>query len=448
MDNATPRNAPCPCGSGKRYKHCHGAGADASSSPFSESPFGASAGTLAATLPRALELHRAGRLVEAEALYRRALEQSPGHPDATHMLAMVRLAQGAPREALELIVRALDATAWRIDGMRTNLGFVLAALADPLPLPSRASRAPVPGACPAPRAAPASRPLVSVVVPSYNHARYVARALDSVRAQDYAPRELIIVDDGSTDDSMAAIERCLRGMPFEARLVARENRGAHAALNEGLTQATGRYVQFLNSDDALAPSRIARMVEAVHASGASWGFSGIAVVDADDRPVARTPGSRADVILGTIDRVPADGDTSLALLADNVAVSSGNIFVERELALAIGGFRDLRYNHDWDFCLRALARAQPVFVREPLYVYRLHGANTITQSEARAREEAHGVVRDYLAQATGATPLANPHAPSLATGGRAFLATVFARGMGALLDVELLRHVAHAAAAT
>ena len=86
-----------------------------------------------------------------------------------------------------------------------------------------------------------------------------------------------------------------------------------------------------------------------------------------------------------------------------------------------------------------------MFVREPLYAYRLHGANTIAESEARAREEAHAVVKEYLALATGAATLPNPRAPSLAAGGDAFLATVFSRGMAALLDVDLLRRIAQAA---
>ena len=78
-------------------------------------------------------------------------------------------------------------------------------------------------------------------------------------------------------------------MPFPAQLIARENRGAHAALNEGLSQSRGEYVQFLNSDDALAPARIARMVEEVVRNGADWGFSGT-VVDADDRPLTAHAG--------------------------------------------------------------------------------------------------------------------------------------------------------------
>lgn len=405
MDTATSRNAPCPCGSGKRYKHCHGVAAAGADHPV--------------LLAQALVEQRAGRLDAAESLYRRALEETPDNPDALHMLAVVRLAQGAPRDALGLIVRALDATGWRIDGMRTNLGLVLGALAKPR----------APEARPKPRDAQAREglPMVSVVVPSFNHGRFVERALASVRAQDYGNLELVVVDDGSTDDSVRTIERVLHDMPFPARLVARENRGAHAALNEGIAQARGTYVQFLNSDDMLAPNRVTRMVEAV----ATWGFSGIEVVDADDRPLARTHGSRADALLRAIDEIDRAETVGLALVADNVAVSSGNIFVERVLADAIGGFRAYRYNHDWDFCLRALERSEPTFVRDPLYVYRLHGANTIIESAERARQESHEPVSEYLARATSSDAL---------------LAVVFSRGMAALLPVGVLQQVARAAA--
>lgn len=419
MNTATQRNAPCPCGSGRRYKHCHGAAA--------EEPEGGG------TLERALAEQRRGRLDAAESLYRRALEETPGHPDALHMLAVVRLTRGAPRDALPLLLRALDATGWRVDDMRTNLGFVLAALVRP--------RADAPRASPPLREPRHDAPLVSVVVPSFNHGKYVERALASVRAQDYPNLELVVVDDGSTDGSVGTIEHLLPDMPFPARLLARENRGAHAALNEGIAQSRGEWVQFLNSDDALAPSRASRMVEAVSALGASWGFSGIAVVDAEDRPVPRTPGSRAELLLGSIDRLGGEGAIGPALLADNVAVSSGNLFVERALAGAIG-FRAFRYNHDWDFCLRALEVAEPAFVPEPLYVYRLHGANTIVESSERARQESREVVAAYLARAASDAPLANPLAPSLASSREAFLAIVFSRGMAALLDAGVLRRAA------
>jgi GT2 family glycosyltransferase len=424
MDTATSRNAPCPCGSGKRYKHCHGVPAD---------------GDPSSILAQALAEQRAGRLESAESLYRRVLVAAPGHADALHMLAVVRLARGDPRDALALVLRALDATGWDVDAMRTNLGLVLAALTPGTRRPHRrAARETVQRA---------EAPLVSVVMPSFNHRRFVERALRSVLAQDYRNLELVVVDDGSTDDSVPAIARVLRDMPFPARLFERANQGAHAALNEGIAQAQGTFLQFLNSDDMLAPRRISRMVDAVTSRCAQWGFSGIAVIDADDRPADAPPGSRADALMRASAEVEAEETVGHALLAANVAVSSGNLFVARALAKAIGGFSAYRYNHDWDFCLRALERSEPVFVPEPLYLYRLHGSNTITESARRAREEAHAPVAAYLARAAAPQALSNPLAPSLAASRDAFLSVVLSRGMGALLPVDVLQRVAREAAA-
>jgi GT2 family glycosyltransferase len=425
MDTATSRNAPCHCGSGKRYKHCHGVASHGSD----PSP----------TLVQALAEQRAGRLAPAESLYRRALSEDPYNTDALHMLAVVRLALGDARDALLLLLRALDATEWRVDAMRTNLGLVLAALAGHRPRPVRRRAA----AETLPRA---DAPLVSVVMPSFNHGWFVERALRSVLAQDYRNLELVVVDDGSSDDSVSKIARMLRDMPFPARLLERANRGAHAALNEGIAQSQGAYLQFMNSDDMLAPQRISRMVDAVTREDAAWGFSAIAVIDADDRPLEARPGSRAGALLHVSSEVEGAETVGHALLASNVAVSSGNIFVARALASAIGGFGAYRYNHDWDFCLRALERAEPVFVAEPLYLYRLHGANTIMESAQGARKEAHEPVAGYLARATSAANFANPLAPSLATSHDAFLAIVLARGMAALLPVDVLRRAAREAA--
>ena len=85
----------------------------------------------------------------------------------------------------------------------------------------------------------------------------------SVFAQSYRALEIIVVDDGSTDDSPAVVERCLRESPFPHRLVTQSNRGAPAAINEALRHARGEYVNLLNSDDAFESERITKMVEAV-----------------------------------------------------------------------------------------------------------------------------------------------------------------------------------------
>ncbi|HZB45171.1 MAG TPA: glycosyltransferase family A protein, partial [Pyrinomonadaceae bacterium] len=90
---------------------------------------------------------------------------------------------------------------------------------------------------------------VSVVVPSYNHARFVERTLRSVFAQTHAPAELLVIDDGSADDSPRVVERVLRDCPFPCELFARANRGLCATLNEGLSRGRGEFFAYVGSDD-------------------------------------------------------------------------------------------------------------------------------------------------------------------------------------------------------
>jgi len=102
------------------------------------------------------------------------------------------------------------------------------------------------------------RPQVSVVVPSYNHGRFLEECLGSVLASD-ADLELIVVDDGSTDDSRQRL-RAFADDP-RVRLFEQQNQGAHAALDRGVGLARGDLVLLLNSDDVFEPDRIPRFVE-------------------------------------------------------------------------------------------------------------------------------------------------------------------------------------------
>ena len=110
-----------------------------------------------------------------------------------------------------------------------------------------------------------------------------------------------------------------------------------------------------------------------------------------------------------------------ALLQSNVTVSTGNMFFQCRLWEEIGGFRDLRYNHDWDFALRALWLEEPCFVEETLYRYRLHGENTITETGGRDPAlEAHRIVRAYIERSLVGEAPPDEFAPSLAAWGGEF----------------------------
>ena len=125
-----------------------------------------------------------------------------------------------------------------------------------------------------------SQPLVSVVMPAYNVAWCIGRAVDSVLAQDYRARELIVVNDGSTDATRAALE-AYRG---EITLIDQENRGMSAARNVAIGNARGAYVAFLDADDRWLPQKLSRQVELME-SRPEIGFCSTAarVEDGDGR---------------------------------------------------------------------------------------------------------------------------------------------------------------------
>lgn len=261
-----------------------------------------------------------------------------------------------------------------------------------------------------------SEPLVSVVVPCFEHAEHVQEALRSVASQRDVALELVVVDDASQDETVAVIERVLDDPAFAARFDGRvrlvvhdRNRGAHAAINRGLRECHGEILTILNDDDAYAPGRLAALVGALRATGSALAMSRIeycgAGNDEDDR-------ARASFRLRSHqDGVAAFPSLGFACMASNVAISSGNLVFTRALLDAIGDFDDLRYCHDWGFLLRAVLETEPVMVSQPLYRYRLHGSNAHRALESVAVSETDFVLRRFF-EAVREDRSANRLAPS------------------------------------
>lgn len=127
-----------------------------------------------------------------------------------------------------------------------------------LPIPSNAdSRTPIRPGLSIP--SPTIRSLVTVVIPCFNYSEYLGKAIRSVQAQQYSSFEIIVVDDGSTDDSAVVAERA------GVRLIRQPNSGLGAARNTGLAAATGEFVVFLDADDELLPDALASGVAALRA---------------------------------------------------------------------------------------------------------------------------------------------------------------------------------------
>ncbi|CAG0927662.1 MAG: hypothetical protein EFKGCFLK_02647 [Rhodocyclaceae bacterium] len=218
--------------------------------------------------------------------------------------------------------------------------------------------------------------LVSVAIPAYNHAAYIEACLASVCAQTYPELELVLIDDGSRDDTLEIARRFLE--PHRERfrrivLERQENQGVSAASNAVIQACRGEWVHLLGSDDVLHPRKVERIQQAI----AEWACPELALVHADadtidehGRPVVRRRQKPR----------PAPGPDREAwrvlFLGDNFIVNP-TVALRREAFLAVGGFDRNLALEDIDCWLRLSARYPVARVPEVLASYRKHPGNSL-----------------------------------------------------------------------
>lgn len=246
--------------------------------------------------------------------------------------------------------------------------------------------------------------LVTVVIPAYNHANYVVEAIDSVLAQTYCHWQLIVIDDGSTDDTWPILQAYAnRVSDPRIHLFTQKNAGSHATLNRGLDMAETPYLAILNSDDRFTPTRLERLMEVAQASsGDVFITTGLRLIDQNGQslsPMHWWNAMHSDTLqrwrlAQSRVRYPA----MESLLWGNFTVSTSNFFMSRTLWQKMGGFKRLRYIPDWDYALRVASQLPEAFHfldEEVLLDYRLHGNNTILGGALRNHAEAYHVLRAF-----------------------------------------------------
>jgi glycosyltransferase involved in cell wall biosynthesis len=193
--------------------------------------------------------------------------------------------------------------------------------------------------------------------------------------------ELIIIDDGSKDDSNEIIASYTD--PRITHLT-QENRGAHNTINRALAMTRGDILAILNSDDEFHPNRFERCLAVLQADPATMFVSTwIDIVDPDSKILGTKmawhnmepwPVRNKHLSMAALD------DYALNALMSNFVSTTSNMVFRRELYEAIGGMRNLRFAHDWDFLLRACAEHKCVNIDEALLSYRVHNSNTISSN--------------------------------------------------------------------
>jgi len=237
--------------------------------------------------------------------------------------------------------------------------------------------------------------LVSVIVLSCNHEKYILKALNSVRQQTYLKIEVIIVDYGSTDNSLEIIKKVVRESKMKIRFFSKENMGAHNAINFGIRQSRGKYITILKSDGFFHPSRIDLLVQSLEVTGARLAFSKVNFINekSDDiselHPTAiHYSKKRMEVV-----KYPSIG---FALFDFNISISIGNLFFSKSLFNSVGEFRDLKSFHDWDFILRSIYYDEPIFLDCFLYNYRIHDLDSFLNLKKIVDSDVHKLLSTYF----------------------------------------------------
>lgn len=206
----------------------------------------------------------------------------------------------------------------------------------------------------------AAAPLVSVIIPCYNQAHFLDSAIQSVLAQTYPHCEIIVVDDGSQDDTATAAAQ----YP-DIRYFWQPNSGLSSARNTGIRMSRGHYLVFLDSDDRLLPDALQTGVNCLHANPECAFVSG-------HYRYIRADGS----IINEYPQPPIDADHYKALLSRNYIGMHATVMYRREIFDILGGFNPaLRSCEDYDLYFR-VARSYPVFHHDRVIAeYRRHDSS-------------------------------------------------------------------------
>lgn len=217
------------------------------------------------------------------------------------------------------------------------------------------------------------RPLVSIIVPSYNQGRFIRRTLESILSQDYRPLQLIVIDGASTDETVSILESYAGTPGFE--WVSEPDRGVVDAVNKGFARASGEIAGIQSSDDFYLPGAISAAVSALEAEPElAFVFGDIAKVDAEGHELSRTQ----------LAPYSLEG-----VLTMQTWIPQPSTFFRLALAKSLGGWREsVPYAADTDLWLRMALTAPARKIDRLMAERSMHEAQRDKQGERIARDYA------------------------------------------------------------
>jgi glycosyltransferase involved in cell wall biosynthesis len=216
-----------------------------------------------------------------------------------------------------------------------------------------------------------SEPAVSIILPTYNGLPYLREAVDSVRTQTFTNWELIVIDDGSNDDSVDWLES-LRDTRL--RILASEHTAHRARLrNRGIAEARAPWIAFIDSDDRWKANKLERQLE-YHAQRPElpWSYTARVVIDAN--------GNVFDHPLHQPWR-PYSGRILVPLIRFDATIALPSVIVRRSVLERLGGFADQRWGEDYELWIRLAQQAECGLIDEQLVEIRSHGSTSAGRPE-------------------------------------------------------------------
>ena len=206
-----------------------------------------------------------------------------------------------------------------------------------------------------------NRPMVTVVITCYNYGHYLAGCLKSVLAQSFTDYEIILVDDGSTDDSDLVVQPFL--VDHRLRYIKQVNGGQANAKNRGVKEARGEFIAFLDADDLWEPDKIEKQLTLFRNSRVGVGYTRQRFIDEAGNSIQRPRRPKT--------MQPQRGQVTYPLFMDNFVPFSSSM-VRAECFKTLGCFDEsLAMGIDWDLWLRFSTRYTFDYLDEPLLIYRI-----------------------------------------------------------------------------
>lgn len=217
-----------------------------------------------------------------------------------------------------------------------------------------------------------STPVVSVITPSYNQAKYLRKTIESVLAQDYPNIEYIIIDGGSSDESLAIIQEHANQLAYWESTA---DKGQTDAINKGFARATGKYLAWLNSDDIYQANAIQEAVAYLESNpNVGLVYGDCTFIDAEDRIIGSFPAAQTDL---------------RRLKRGYVHIPQQSAFFRADLWRKVGPLDDdFYFAMDYDLWVRLAREAQIVYLPNRIWAsFRLHGEAKTIAADAKCWPE-------------------------------------------------------------